>query len=449
MNGVFNNWKLSVNGYGKIEYAEIEMSPMTILVGENNSGKSYLMTLIYGFLTMPATVLFGNIDFTTNLAEEVRSIIVNSDDGTYQLSKNDIALMGRLLNEQLVVNKKKIMNYLFNSDVTIEAIRIDLSSNTSFSFKKESTIDRDGNPIYTISPVWTAGRCVLGYSYKNGNSNSNSLERVICSVMQYLLRKTINEFSQEGSGIYLPSARTGFMLIYKELVGNALYDRYSGEESYGFHGSLTRPNIDFINRLAQISIDKMREENRAIVAFIEKRIVTGRIVARKTPVMSVEYEPFGYNSTMPLYVTSAVVTEVAPLLLFLQFTKPCAIFYEEPETSLHPALQKELARVLIKLVNSGIPLFITTHSDIIIQQINNMIKTDDSNDKSDIISRLQYDIDDVISREEVRVYQVDSDENHQSLINAISCGRYGFEVKTFYDTFVSMSQEIDVIEGNE
>ena len=34
-------WRLKVSGYGKLESAEIETAPLTLFVGDNNSGKSY------------------------------------------------------------------------------------------------------------------------------------------------------------------------------------------------------------------------------------------------------------------------------------------------------------------------------------------------------------------------------------------------------------------------
>ena len=41
-------WKLHVEDYGKISSADIEMAPMTLFVGDNNSGKSYLLSLLWG-----------------------------------------------------------------------------------------------------------------------------------------------------------------------------------------------------------------------------------------------------------------------------------------------------------------------------------------------------------------------------------------------------------------
>lgn len=47
-----NRWIVHVKKFGKIEQADVEVAPMTLFVGDNNSGKSYLMTLIYGLLNV-------------------------------------------------------------------------------------------------------------------------------------------------------------------------------------------------------------------------------------------------------------------------------------------------------------------------------------------------------------------------------------------------------------
>ena len=42
--------KLIIKNFGKIKDAEIELSNFILFIGDNNSGKSYLMTLIYGLM---------------------------------------------------------------------------------------------------------------------------------------------------------------------------------------------------------------------------------------------------------------------------------------------------------------------------------------------------------------------------------------------------------------
>ncbi len=40
--------RVIIEEFGKIGHAELEMKPMMMFVGDNNSGKSYLMSLLWG-----------------------------------------------------------------------------------------------------------------------------------------------------------------------------------------------------------------------------------------------------------------------------------------------------------------------------------------------------------------------------------------------------------------
>lgn len=46
---------------------------------------------------------------------------------------------------------------------------------------------------------------------------------------------------------------------------------------------------------------------------------------------------------------------------------------EEPESHLHPSLQQKFARAIGRLVNAGVEVVLTTHSDYFLTQINNLI----------------------------------------------------------------------------
>jgi hypothetical protein len=49
------------------------------------------------------------------------------------------------------------------------------------------------------------------------------------------------------------------------------------------------------------------------------------------------------------------------------------LIIDEPELNLHPANQRKVARLLARLVNVGINIFITTHSDYLIKELNTLI----------------------------------------------------------------------------
>ena len=48
---------LYVKNFAKIKEAKIELSPFTLFIGDNNSGKSYLMTLVYGLIGYTGKIL--------------------------------------------------------------------------------------------------------------------------------------------------------------------------------------------------------------------------------------------------------------------------------------------------------------------------------------------------------------------------------------------------------
>ena len=73
---------------------------------------------------------------------------------------------------------------------------------------------------------------------------------------------------------------------------------------------------------------------------------------------------------------SSMLSELAPLLLVLKspglFVDHLTI--DEPEAHLHPEMQIKVASFLAELVNEGMGIVLTTHSDFFVAQFNNMIR---------------------------------------------------------------------------
>ncbi|WP_143277865.1 AAA family ATPase [Brachyspira sp. G79] len=202
----------------------------------------------------------------------------------------------------------------------------------------------------------------------------------------------------------------------------------------------------FLKKLIDLS-GKIKEEDsfKEIVSLIEDNIIDGKInVNQETG--GIYYIPnFNKGLLFPRYLSSAVITETAPLYLFLKygFIKERFIM-EEPEISLHSELQQQLTRVFIKLVNRHINILITTHSDTIVQHINNMIKLNSNNEerKKYLMNKYGYDDDDLISEDRVRMYQFDIEEDGFTKVTELESSEYGFEVPTFNKVLKKISDEI-------
>ena len=164
-------------------------------------------------------------------------------------------------------------------------------------------------------------------------------------------------------------------------------------------------------------------------------MVQGKIVpSAGTPQPSYNYHADMGNIDLPMYLSSGVVTEVAPLMLMLNYHYFDVLFIEEPEIGLHPELQLAMARVLIRLWHAGATVFFTTHSDTILQHINNMIKLHERTkaDRELLMERFGYGEADLLDPKEVSMYQFDvSGETGRSGIRRLTSNEYGFEVPTF------------------
>ena len=142
---------------------------------------------------------------------------------------------------------------------------------------------------------------------------------------------------------------------------------------------------------------------------------------------------------------------MTPLLLLLKYKKRRlrGICYEEPEMCLHPQLQQEMGRLLIRLVNSGISVIATTHSDIILQHINNMCKLSEMDLPEELMENLELAPEDAISIGDVAVYQF-TDKGTHSAVEQMLPADGEFKVETFTNALMKIlaqTSEVQDFEG--
>ncbi len=448
-----NKWTIHVRDFGKINKADITVSPLTFFVGDNNSGKSYIMTLLYGLLRLE--VAFGNyrINYQSKNYKECMDCILRQIEKLderketllFSVEGKELMLFQDLLNEILKDNKEKFLNNLFNYNVPIRELWLEFPKDAVYWYELSFTFIREKEfPGMLIRALDGQNNKLLGYGVPAQKKDERRFDFLLCYMLQKMLQ--MGFVKQEFQDIlYLPTARTGYLLTYKTLMGEAVKEKFNFGE--GEKNLLTRPNSDFLVVLSQMSGSKVTDQYDDVIQYMQKHMFKGKVmIDEQFPAGQIVYQPEGLNEIMPMYVASGVVTEMAPLLLALKYEKVGALLIEEPEISLHPALQKEIARVLVRLKNSGMSIFVTTHSDIIIQYINNMLKLQNSEDKESLCEKYQFDDLDRLTREEVEVYQFCIGNNGKTDVEKLSCGDYGFEAGTFYtalEELVHLGEEIE------
>ena len=100
----------------------------------------------------------------------------------------------------------------------------------------------------------------------------------------------------------------------------------------------------------------------------------------------VMYSPVGSMENIQLNRASSMVAELAPLVLFLNgLVEPGdTLILEEPEAHLHPAAQALIAKTIAKVVQAGVRVVITTHSDWFLKEIGNLILEGELESMSDL-----------------------------------------------------------------
>lgn len=154
------------------------------------------------------------------------------------------------------------------------------------------------------------------------------------------------------------------------------------------------------------------------ISFIENDVLRGKIDLDESgglPYPEIVYLQDGAEASTEKFTlehTSSMVSELAPLILFLKYlVRPGdLLILEEPESHLHPAAQLQLARGIARVVNAGVQVLITTHSGDFTGQINNLISM--SNVSEDTWASLGLEREECLQPEQVSAYgfRTDSDK---------------------------------------
>ena len=214
---------------------------------------------------------------------------------------------------------------------------------------------------------------------------------------------------------YLPAARSGIVQGHKVLAAEIV--RQSARTGQRTSNVPTLPGIttEFLGNL--ISLDRRMSGNSTnsameeAISFIENEVLHGKIDLDKSgglPMPEIVYMPTGAQSEAARYTldqTSSMASELAPLILFLKYLVHPGdlLILEEPESHLHPAAQRRMAQGIVRLVNAGVKVIITTHSDIFLSQINNLIRISHASKRW--LREKGFDPRDCLKRDEAGAYQ--------------------------------------------
>ncbi len=236
----------------------------------------------------------------------------------------------------------------------------------------------------------------LGNFTKDDKTLKRDTERLIADLADLAMPHAVG--SLHFPAFYLPADRTGVMHAHSVVV-NALIESAT---MAGLSPATSTPALsgvlgDFLRQLIEMSAQpseasspfrhRRRRKRRSNLKRrfnpskqIEKKILGGLVQATKSesgyPLFTYRPEGWKRKGDLPLMSTSSMVSELAPVVLYLRHIvqNDNVLIVEEPESHLHPAMQVEFTRQIAGIVNSGIRVIVTTHSEWLLDELANLIQ---------------------------------------------------------------------------
>jgi predicted ATPase len=428
-----STWTLHVEQLGKLRTADIRVHPLILFVGENNTGKTYLATVLHALMTELPRILPESPQSSPAYEQCRRWVRGWFETGAHprDLQTRDCAPFLAWLNEILTKSAPDLLARAFNHEIK-QATRIELRD-----------LELLGTPRISLHNLQNseddaADLHVEFEGYAQGIVDLPPSEQEIHEIIGLIASRLIDLGGADT--VYLPASRTGIVHLYREVTLRSNESRRIRPRLGPTTTRLTTTVVDFIELLTELDADtEARFHDEA--HFLEDACLAGKIEVAALPLGRYYYRPSGSADPLPMALSSAVVTELAPIILTLRHKLYLGLLIlEEPEAHLHPKLQRILAQVIVRLIRKGLRVCITTHSENFCQQINNFLKIGALPDPGAAATALGYAPGDHLSVDEVIAYEFKNLGDH-AVVEELRRSPTGLQMPLFNSELLKLSNE--------
>ena len=474
---------IAVKDFGPIAHAEVELRPLTVLIGPNNTGKSYLALAVYSLSQAIAGTnpRYGPLRSRGPYRRLwARNSSVRSLKRAVGGSKSQLPELEKLWSEgvefrdwppriqQWMRNESKHWAEPLSGNVDYELRRCFGSSLKQMGRRNQhieggefSIILRDESTGFNwhircrndelVTEKWESAQPQASSNWIFPRLPSQALALEDTDIIAQFLLMAYSRFLLTGYSSpshYLPASRTGILQGHKTLA-SLIVRRASSAwiepmEVERLPGVIT----DLIQALLLLEGGGPSSPKMATIAnFLESSVVEGTVdieTQLQYPDISYTNEAGGFR----LHQVSSMVSEIAPLVLFLKYLVKSGHFFvfEEPESHLDPANQRLLARAIAMMVNAGVRVLVTTHSDLFLNQINNLMQASQLPARRRL--RMGYKATEVLNPSDVAAYVFQPDQDGTKVLplpvdsdQGISTESFDTVHRALYDESIKMEHQ--------
>ena len=429
------------------------MSPLTVFIGPNNSGKSYVAQLLYAlskvYLQIPfidsyqslssqgvfvtrsksMDILLNRLVDPSELQEWLRGLFMS---GRNTVTWGDLpagiqAIFPEAMESYTTAAGEPLAGFLqdyFGFEDPGELVRYGVGRE-GLSIRLSGT--ERGLPLLdlklgTSADRWDTSWCLpdarsLAVPFPDQDFDQDfdpddAVGFLSGLIGRYWSRQITTSGFPPQNAYYLPAARSGILNGWQVFASMALDNTRNrfGVERIDVP-AFTGIARDFLQVLLSIMQRRRTSPDMApALEALETQIFQGQVAfhPRERDRQLMVYSAGG--GQLPIHRASSMVAELAPLSLWIQHVlKPGdLLIVDEPEAHLHPENQRRIARVLVRLARAGVTVLCTTHSSLILHQISNHIIA--SQAKQDHGPVPGYTVDDYLGLDDIGVYLFDGSE---------------------------------------
>lgn len=406
--------KIEVKNFGPIKKGTVDLDKkVTVFVGYNNSGKTYMSQLLWGLNSFYSLSEYNGGNFIPSLIFDKNGItslsseiIKNWTDGFDVFIKSHVlpsvfnVKSDYFSNEQFLFKlKEEFTDHIFAHAFTyVAAIRNDDIKNKPSTFSSLLLFEKKANSFQVSFersdfdrllqyPEIRTENVILNLNpeasylliYKNTVPFDSIAKEAISSIIFRIL------FDSVHSPFLLPANRVFYPSFIRYIFSSAKEERDAAEniiKNGGIvqEGLLKKPYSEPIDVLIDrlYNLNTTTEAKPFYLDLIDELngLIGGNIEMKSTGFGPVEFNlKLATEKELDMYMSSSAANQLTTLYLYLKYwaeEKDNYLIIDEPEENLHPDNQIKLVNILMKFADrNNNKILITTHSPLITDHINN------------------------------------------------------------------------------
>ena len=419
---------------GPIEKAELELGDLTIIAGRNNAATTSVVYTLYGFL----------MTWEDWHGPALRRPATHAADRSrrrhqYQVFETICDLAGEAGIAQVPVRRDTLIR---ERQEAISALTRRFSEggladvfsspperfeNASIGVRLDTEFPRPDQQVDGTDPEDTRWIRYDGANLSVTARQSASKKPIHSMALRRLLWRQYLRFlfpELPSDPFVLSAERFGISLFYTELDFRKsqlvdLLQKYGDakgkddefpffliDERTSRYARPIKDNIDYTRSIFDLRNQKSAVYDERFFNDV-KKMMKGYYAASRNAIEFRSAARGDRGFAIPLHLASSSVRGLSDFYFFLRHVarRDHIIIIDEPESHLDTANQILLARLLARLVRGGLKVLLTTHSDYLIKELNNLIMLDSAfRNKAKTVKKLGYAKDDRIAPERIRAY---------------------------------------------